>query len=426
MFFLLLDDYSKNAFRLFGENTSDIADTSKSNIATGPQDWHTLEVVMFTMVSTIDVIRHDAKVATEQSSIPNSISLLLKYLQHILSPLQGSSQQSYVDLYASLPAPFFLSCCKLLGGVTFLIAPPASNQLTINPPSDISPYILSPFQELFPASIEFFFYCLSSCGAWNVANSAAEGLLRLSTHGIHNIVNPHDVRCPISEILSGIVNSTATLLSPSPNNYVCRPVPIKSLLLVLQSVMVTIMSCPSFSHRAELLNTLVSPVLSQMEVNLASSSWKSEDFVRSLSILSQVIRYIYPSADNHDMSSESQSYIVDFLGQLWPLLEKITTLMARSEESADSQEVLDAVFALYKNAVTNMSSLLAQQPGVVQDMAERCITIFFSHRNSVAIDCAAGIVEAYPISSQLLIENENIVSMLERMLEQSIQGKNIT
>jgi hypothetical protein len=419
-FFQLLSDYTVNAFVLFGEVTRGGGGGSDAyNGSAGPADWRSLDVVMFAMVRVMDVLRHDAQQPVLGSQAPTSVTLLLKIIQYVLSPIAASGSQSHQQAYANIPTPFFLSCCNLLSAATFLLTPPSSGQHSLVPPSPISPFILSPFQELFPCAVEFFFYCLTAASnnlSRRVQYRAAEGLLRMSTHGIHNIVDQSDCRAPISAMMTGIVHSTAALFAPTG-----RPIQLKSLLLVLQSVTVVIASCPSHNHRSELLSTLVTPLLTQLEANLSSPSWcAAAAFVRNLQSISQIIRYVSPLTSSQESSSSGDmAYIVTFLGALWPLLDHIATLMSTSEASTGNP-VLDCIFAIYKNAVTNMPTLLAAQPGVIEEMSQRCVSAFFLRRNAEAIDCAAGIVEAFPTSSS--IPEDNTFVLLEQILQHTVQG----
>lgn len=447
-FFLLLDTYTQRAFVLF-EGTHSSSSGGAVNgemggegvVAVGPADWRSLDVVMYVLVSVTDVRRRDAIHAGSQAvaTAPASMKLLLKLLQYVLSPIRAQStaaretNQSHGQLYAQLPSSFLFSCCQLLGATTFLLTPPCANQFSLLPPSQVPPLVLSPFQELFAYAVEFIFCCLSQSvvqggggvgGACRsrVAHSAAEALLRLSTHGIHNIVDQRDASAEMSQLMRGIATATAELLAPPPNTAGAgRPVPLKSMLLVLQSVTVVVSSCPSPQHRADLLSMLVNPLIVQLEINLAATSWSAAEFIRTLKLLSQIIRYVSPwSVSGEAASADEMSYIVEFLGAMWPLLDQIASLMSTSEASIGNP-VLDCVFAIYKNAVTNMPTLLAQQPGVVAEMAQRGIATFFSLQNSEAIDCVAGMVEAFPTSATSSPVEDNFV-LLGQVLLHAIKG----
>ena len=429
-----MTDYAAHAFLIFGENDSSPSGCNSgvgSAPAVGPADWRSLEVVMSVLVSVSEVLRRDATQAREHNPAPASMMLLLKILQYVMSPIRASSsatgRQALGEVYGHLPTAFLLTCCRLLGAVTFLLTPPSVGQCSVAAPSQISPFILSPFQELFSNAIEFVFYCLSQTssrggvGRSAVAHSAAEALLRLSTHGIHNIVNQSDATTPMTSIMRGIINSTAELLAPAPNS-AARPVPLKSMLLVLQSVTVIISASPSHAHRADLLSALVNPVVVQLEINLVASAWSATEFIRSLQLVSHIIRYVSPwSASGEAFSAEDMGYIISFLGVVWPLLDQIASLVSTSEASIGNP-VLDAVFAIYKNAVTNMPSLLAAQQGILAEMAQRAITSFFSLRNAEAIDCAAGMVEAFPTTARSLPEEAETFGLLEQMLQHAVQG----
>ena len=420
MFFQLLIDFSANSFVLFGEHTH--GQVVDSSISVGPPDWRSLDAVMFSIVRVMDILRHDAKNST-QEQIPTSITLLLKILQYILSPLTDNG--SHLDLYSNLPAPFFSSCCNVLSVSSFLLTPPVlSQQPSLSSPAQVPPFILNPFQSLFPAAIEFFFHCFSlqSCRRKSVSLSAAEGLLRLCTHGIHHILDQNDPNMPITDILHGIVNATSALLNPSRSNSPGRSVPLKSMQLLLQTVTVVISSCPSPLHRSTLLSMVTHPLIQQLSLNLKSPAWSAAEFTRSLQMVCQIVRYISPLSLNEATSSgqEGVAYIVDFLGAMWPLLDQIATLMSTSEATI-VDPVLDCIFSIYKNAVTNMPTLLASQQGVVQEMAERCVSTFFSRQNLEAIDCVAGIVEAFPTSSSSNAGEESFV-LLEQILQHSVQS----